>query len=74
MREGERERNTPRMCTVVVYAQAFQSSPFRPPHSPSPNQHNLTPWIFGSPICVQLVVAFIRYVVVSCREHLSAVC
>jgi hypothetical protein len=30
---------------------------------PSPTQ--LTLWIFGSPICVRLVVSFIRYLVVS---------
>jgi hypothetical protein len=26
--------DTPRMCAVVVYAQAFEPSPFRPPQSP----------------------------------------
>lgn len=34
MKERESDRDTPRMCTMVVYAQAFEPSPFRTPQSP----------------------------------------
>lgn len=72
--EWERECATPRACAPWSYMPKHLSRLPSALRSPLPLLSQLTSWIFGSPICVRLVVAFIRYIVVSCREHCSAMC
>jgi hypothetical protein len=63
--QSGRERETPRACARWSYAQAFFSPP---PAAAVPSYTELTLWIFGSPICVRLVVS-IRYLVVICLKR-----
>lgn len=68
-RVGERE--TAGACARWSYMPKHFSSLPSTLNVPFPSQSTL--WIFGSPICVRLVVSFIRYPVVICVKHFCVI-